>query len=111
MIVDTMTMVQSFRPEERRVLADFCFLESSRPVRQRDERRMLRALAEACEAVDAHRPLGAVLQLDELRRWLATLSPEQELSLLARTDAWLQSGRPEELGAIVALLCCSGVDA
>lgn len=104
MIVDTMTTLQSLRPDERRVLADYCFLESARAMRQRDARRVLRALAEACEAVDGARPLGAILELDDLRRWLEALSPEQELELMGRTDAWLENGRPEELVAIVGVL-------
>ncbi len=104
MIVDTMTVMQSLHPEERRALADFCYLESSRPLRQRDQRRMLRALAEACEALDTARPLGAVLELDDLRHWIAAMPPELELTLLARTDAWLQHGRPEELVGIAELL-------
>jgi hypothetical protein len=104
MITDTMTALRELEPAERRVLSDFCLLQSTVASHHRDERRMLRAVSEACEAIGPHRALEPVSELYQLQRRLISLPWSRRRALRNRTEAWLREGSREDLLAVASLL-------
>lgn len=105
MITDTMELIRSLPPMQRRALGDYCLWQSEDRSWLQDDRRMLKALSGACNSVDPFPQWDAlVANLVEMNRRLAGISPARYEALAEATEAWIRDRSPERLLAMVALL-------
>lgn len=96
---ETMATLKRLEPGERRLLAEFCRIESMMPWYGHGDRRMLRALGEACESL-----FPAFHLTLELRKRLTARSSDHHALLLSWTRAWLRRGTADELLSLAALV-------
>lgn len=102
---ETIAALQDLERPERRRLSSYFLWESESSGRGEVRRNMLRALSDACDAIDhALSPDDTIAGLAGIARLLGTASLEQELALAVATDAWLQDGSPRHLLVIAAML-------
>ncbi len=102
---ETIAALHGLDRSERRRLSGYFLWESEESGRGEVRRSMLRALSDACDAMDhALSPDDTIAGLAVIARLLDRASLEQELALAVATDAWLQDGSPSHLLVIAAML-------
>lgn len=102
---ETIAALKALEADERRRLSSYFLWESEESGRGEAGRGMLRALSDACDALD--HVLSAddtIAGITEIGRLLNRASLEQELALAVATDAWLQDGSPSHLLVIASML-------
>ncbi|MGC9963318.1 MAG: hypothetical protein ABSE47_15655 [Acidimicrobiales bacterium] len=103
MIADTMAAIQTLDASERRMLAGLCRIESGSKRRDRDARKMLLALADACEMIDGT-GWTAAEEMIELRKPMGVVAQDCWSACRSLLDSWLCGGLPADLLATVSLL-------
>ena len=104
-ILDTVAVLEGLRPSERRALGDFGWLQAVIGSRPRDEGRLLRAVAEACEALAPYASVDeCITQRYELVERLDRATSSHRQAVWYTTTNWLRSGSPNELRMLVLLL-------
>ena len=103
MIADTMAAIQTLDSNERHMLAGLCRIESASARHDRDARRMLLALADACEMLDG---IGSIEAdgMTELCRPMGVVAQDCWSAFRSLLDSWLREGSPTDLLATVSLL-------
>lgn len=103
MIADTMAAIQTLDANERRMLAGLCRIESGSTRHDRDARKMLLALADACEMLDG---TGSVATdgMTELCKPMGVVTQDCWAPFRSLLDSWLREGSPTDLLATVSLL-------